>query len=92
MGLLLRPLTMQRFLAMSAGVAAAGASYVTLQRLVWRNAADVCQKLGAAVEQEEKKEATYSFLFTRAKVARSWNMAVDSTIGSLARELALKGL
>lgn len=83
------PATVQKLLSFGSGIAAAGVAYVSIQRLVWRGAADVAETYGAHVERRrEEQEEMFFGPKTRALAVRSWNKTIDDTVGSFATYLA----
>lgn len=88
----LSPSNLQRVLGLAAGVSVAAYAYVSTQRMVWRNAAEVCSKYGYKPQESGPEDDQLWGPRTRALIIQSWNRTIDNTLGSLAAELARRGL
>lgn len=85
------PATTARLGAVGTGLFVAGVAYVDMQRLVWRNAAEACRDYGTLQPVAHEDERFFGPK-TRALFVRSWNAAVDGSLGTMAGELAKRGL
>ncbi|MEW5306465.1 MAG: hypothetical protein WDW38_007407 [Sanguina aurantia] len=86
-------LTSQRVFSFSAGLGVAALTYIFIQRSLWSGTASISGKYGLTMASQRKAEEELFFgPRTRALMVRSWNRAVDSTLGAAATELAKRGL
>lgn len=98
MALAPKPATVQRALAFTAGIAAVAVTYVSVQRQVWRQAAEACEaygldlRQGAAPAGQDDGDLSFFGPKLRGTLVRKWNKGVDATVGALATELAKRGL
>ncbi len=86
------PRTTTKIASGAAGIALAALVFVDTQRLVWRNASETCQlyQTHKPLPRDQDDEMFFGPR-TRAMLVRSWNAAVDNTIGAAATELAKRG-
>lgn len=85
------PSNQQRLLGISAGVATAAFVYISTQRLIWKNAAEVCEYYGVKQQARNPEDDAVWGPRTRALMVQKWNRTVDNTVGTLAAELARRG-
>jgi hypothetical protein len=88
----MKPSNVHRVTAFAIGVAAAGASYVSIHRLVMQNEgalSDLYVPKPKIIAQEPEPIIGAP---ARAYVVEKWNAAVDMSVGALATELAKMGL
>lgn len=93
--LLPRPLFLTRLSWCGLGIVSTAASYVALQRQIWRQATEISTVYGLKVEPVTSDAAGEESLVgprARALLVRKWNRLVDDTLGAWVTELAKRGV
>lgn len=95
MAALPRPLFLTRLSWFGLGIAGTAATYVALQRQIWRQATEISTVYGLKMEPVTPDAAEEESLVgprARALLVRKWNRMVDDTLGVWVTELAKRGV
>ncbi|KAL3157092.1 hypothetical protein ABBQ38_001338 [Trebouxia sp. C0009 RCD-2024] len=84
----------QKLLSFTAGLAVAGASYVSTQRLIWSSTSALADERPNAPPRAEPQQPAQPMLGAseRAYFVRKWNQGVDSVFQPIVSALSRRGL